>query len=101
MALGPVFPEVVADAKPAAPVSPGFPEVAAAAKPVAPVLSLGEAVFKSSFAFFVSIWFSMSDDGFLFCFEDPQAEIKVVSSSVLDPDSDPGGQKFPTKAEKF
>jgi len=78
VALGPGFPEVAAAAKPAAPVGPGFPEVAAADKPAAPVLSLGEAVvFKSSFGFLVSIWFSMSDDGFLFCFEDPQAEINV------------------------
>jgi hypothetical protein len=85
VALGPGFPEVAAAAKPAATVGPGFPEVADAAKPAAPVLSLGDAVFKSSFAFFVSIWFSMSDDSFLFCFEEPQAEIKLVSSSELDP----------------
>jgi hypothetical protein len=85
VALGPGFPEVEADAKPAAPVGPGFPEVAAATKPAAPGLNLGEAVvFKSSFAFLVSIWFSMSDDGFLFCFEEPQAEINVVSSQGLN-----------------
>jgi hypothetical protein len=84
VALGPGFPEVAAAAKPAPPVGPGFPEVAAAAKPAPPVLSLREAVFKSSFAFLLSIWFSMSDDGFLFCFEDPQAEIKVVISQGLN-----------------
>ncbi len=83
MALSPGFPEEAADAKPAAPVGPGFPEVGAAAKPAPPVLSLGEAVFKSSFAFFVSMWFSMSDDGFLFCFEEPQAEINVVSRALV------------------
>jgi hypothetical protein len=81
--VGPGFPAVAAAAKPAAPVGPGFPEVAAAAKPAAPVLSLGEAIFKSSFAFLVSIWFSMSDDGFLFCFEDPQAEINVVGRALV------------------
>jgi hypothetical protein len=84
MALGPGFPAVAAATKPAAPVGPGFHEVAAAAKPAAPVLSLREAVFKSSFAFFVSIWFSMSDDGFLFCFEEPQAERNVVSNQGLN-----------------
>jgi hypothetical protein len=75
---------VAAAAKPAAPAGPGFPDLAAATKPAATVLSLGEAVFKSSFAFLVSIWFSMSDDGFLFCFEDPQAEIDVVINQCFN-----------------